>query len=105
MEPNTYNWATSYVISEIDGHSFRGKVEITHHQPALFIMASKSPYDLQPIREAMEDKNVETVSSVPELDMTLESYVRLSILPEKMQTEIRKFLTEIVNDLYLVKHY
>ena len=83
-----HRWATGQVLSRIDGKPFTGKIDITHHQQMLFITAPQAPCDLQLIREAVGKSQAEP----PETNITMESYVRLSILPKDLQDQIREIV-------------
>jgi len=126
MDPKTINLATCHVISKVAGTTFTGRIEITHHQPMLFIVAPEEPYDPGPVRElvaalqsdlkdpklieASEDgpariegtdaegkKVTIAVDALPQIDLNLESYVRMSILPKEFQDKIREHLKVVMD--------
>lgn len=104
-------WITGQVISKLhpnpdpaaskEANSFRGKIDLTHHQSAIFIIAPEVPYPIEPLRklvgEARDagytiDTHAVPELDVPECDLKLETYVRLSALSEELQDRVRAAL-------------
>jgi hypothetical protein len=65
-------------------NTLNGEIQITHHQDQIFIVSSKQPIDL--------DIPVKKLGRLPQIDLTMETYVNLSSLSNDLQAKVREEL-------------